>query len=312
VNRRIVAAVAVAAAVVAFVVAVVRPSGPSPPTRPAVGAYVGPASVAALDAFGTATGTRPTVAFDFADGGSWEAIASPTHVLDAWTPWLQASGDRRLVLSVPMLARGDGGHYDDPSFDAFFARLARDIASRRVAGQVTIRLGWEMNGDWFPWGDGNAAGYRRMWRRVVAVFRTASTAFRFDWSPNGFSGRVTDWYPGDDVVDMIGIDLYDIAWRSPGGDPLARWRKLVPNLARQAAFARAHGKPAVLDEWALWTSTDALMGGGGDDPTYVTNVLRWTTEHRYLYHAYFDVPSGGIGTTLRQNPKGLAAYRAET
>jgi hypothetical protein len=298
----------------------IPPAGPAPAValsplaiaalEPAVGAYVGGGRVADLARFGSATGTTPTVAFDYVSASSWSSIAAPSWLLDQWAPWLQANPTRQLVLSVPMLAEGYAGRFGDTSHDGAFRELATAIAARRVAGQVIIRLGWEMNGDWFPWG-GNASGFTNMWRRLIPIFRSVNGQFRFDWSPNGFTAA-TDWYPGDDVVDLVGMDLYDVTWHAPGGDPSVRWSKLSPNLSAQAAFAGAHHKQVTLDEWALWTASDTVQGGGGDDPTYVTNMLRWVTEHGYLYHAYFDLPSGGVGTVLTENPRSLAAYRAGT
>jgi hypothetical protein len=212
-----------------------------------------------------------------------------------------------------MLVNGSAGQYDNTSYDANFRSLANKINDRGIAGKVIIRLGWEMNGNWFPWGDGNYDGYKRMWRRLVPQFRAVNSAFKFNWCPNGFVTSVVEkWYPGDDVVDYIGTDTYDIVWNKPGGDPAYRWSVVGPNVQNQAAFAAAHGKQAVLDEWALWTASDSTQGGGGDDPTYVTNMLNWAKNHNYLYHAYFNVTAGGVGMTLSNAPNGLAAYNAAT
>ena len=90
-------------------------------------------------------------------------------------------------------------------------QVAKNIASRGIASQVVIRLGWEMNGTWFPWST-NADGYKRMWRRLIPQYRAVSGAFRFDWCTNGGSPNPESWYPGDDVVDVIAMDQYDIIW----------------------------------------------------------------------------------------------------
>jgi beta-mannanase len=82
-----------------------------------------------------------------------------------------------------------------------------------------------MNADWYPW-DGvrvstpgthdGPARYIAAWRHVHAVFAASgATNVRWVWSPNHRSIPATAWndasryYPGDDVVDWIGVDGYD-------------------------------------------------------------------------------------------------------
>jgi hypothetical protein len=148
-----------------------------------------------------------------------------------------------------------------------------------------------------------------MWRRLIPMYRAVSSDLTFDWCVSGGSPNPEAWYPGDDVVDVVGMDQYDIVWQHPGGDPAQRWAFLQPNYQWHADFAAQHGKPAAIDEWALWTSRDATQGGGGDNPTFISNVAAWAAAHRYLHVAYFNVTSGGPGMTLEQAPDGLRAYR---
>jgi hypothetical protein len=206
-----------------------------------------------------------------------------------------------------MLIKSAKGEYDDTSFDQYHVQVARDIASRGIAGQVVIRLGWEMNGTWFPWST-SSDGFKRMWRRLVPQYRAVSSAFTFDWCTNGGSPNATAWYPGDDVVDVIAMDQYDIIWGHAGGDPAWRWSQLQKNLQAQVEFAAARGKPAAIDEWALYNINDTEQGGGGDNPTYVSNMGSWAQDHGFAWTAYFNIPQGGPNTTLEQNPNAMSAY----
>ena len=61
------------------------------------------------------------------------------------------------------------------------------------------------------------------------------------------------------------------------------------------------------DEWGLW-STDNSMGGG-DNPTYITGMLTWATQHHLTWISYFDSTEGNVNTTLQANPNGLNAFR---
>ena len=51
-------------------------------------------------AFGTATGTTPTVGFDFLDGSSWAGVSSPNWLLDPWTTWLKANPNAVKYLTA--------------------------------------------------------------------------------------------------------------------------------------------------------------------------------------------------------------------
>ena len=73
--------------------------------------------------------------------------------------------------------------------------------------RVYIRLGHEMNGNWYPWspavGGNTAADYIAMWKHVVNIFDSLSldaTHVQWVWCVNaqdvgGF--RAEDFYPGD-------------------------------------------------------------------------------------------------------------------
>jgi len=101
----------------------------------------------------------------------------------------------------------------------------RAAAVARDGRPLLLRFAHEMNADWYPWDGARAAApgthdgaarYVAAWRHVHAVFAAAgATNVRWVWSPNHRSIPATAWndarryYPGDDVVDWVGIDGYD-------------------------------------------------------------------------------------------------------
>jgi len=70
----------------------------------------------------------------------------------------------------------------------------------------------------------------------------ASTALR-----RSSSTPTTKWYPGDAYVDNVAADAYN--WFTCGHGA-GRWNELSTLTDPVLAFARAHGKPASLPEFA--------------------------------------------------------------
>jgi len=101
-----------------------------------------------------------------------------------------------------------------------------------------IRFAHEMNGSWYPWSEWNdknrnmerdpgeetgftPADYRAAYRNVAGMFRRYAPNAALIWCPNSglLSGAVRDpfkpFYPGDDVVDWVGLDVYERGWTMP-------------------------------------------------------------------------------------------------
>ena len=90
--------------------------------------------------------------------------------------------------------------------DEYLNRWARDAAD--CGTPVFLRFGGEMNGNWTPWGRDPAA-YRRAFRLVHTVINRYATSVALVWAPGAVPTYNLDlYYPGDDVVDWVGISLY--------------------------------------------------------------------------------------------------------
>jgi pimeloyl-ACP methyl ester carboxylesterase len=71
----------------------------------------------------------------------------------------------------------------------------------------------ESNGDWFWWGKAAVSDFRAMWRGVFKYLTVTKSLHNLLWvySANhneGGSMDPTAYYPGDDVVDIVGLDIY--------------------------------------------------------------------------------------------------------
>ena len=80
---------------------------------------------------------------------------------------------------------------------------------------------------------------------------------RFVWSFNWYvsdipeGGNPYDAYPGDDYVDFVGMDIYDL---DPPSLDEASWEARcngVAGICKLMEFARAHGKRVAVGEWGV-------------------------------------------------------------
>jgi hypothetical protein len=229
----------------------------------------------------------------FINGSSWNNIANPYFLASATKAWLKSNPRRVEVISLPMLT-DSGNHYQlrnivNGDYDTYYARLAENIASKSGAPQrVIVRIGWELNGKWFSWSAvGAASEYKAAYRHIVQVMRSKCNVLRFEWNVNW--GGTFDWttaYPGDDVVDVMGMDVYDQYNKG--------WKDIMntyEGLAFFRNFAIQHGKSEAYSEWGV--STKAGPVGHGDDTGYIQNMYNWIQagNGRVLYANYWNVPA---------------------
>jgi hypothetical protein len=190
--------------------------------------------------------------------------------------------------------------------------LARNLVNSGFSHSV-IRLGAEMNGTWIVGGLGATVVQWHEWaecfaQEVTTMRSVPGSEFLFDWNINANYRNIplTDFYPGNAYVDIIGIDLYDGSGvHLPRIGSTMRWRVLASEpdgLDAVESFAAAHHKPLSIPEWATVTSQ-------GDDPDYVTSMGRFVASHDVSFQCWFDAGDDGIFPLARsRDPRSLAAY----
>ncbi len=70
------------------------------------------------------------------------------------------------------------------------------------------------NGAWFWWGKGGAEPCKQLWRLLYDQFTNVHGLNNLIWvwtvdATAGCEDQYDDWYPGDDVVDIVGVDIYE-------------------------------------------------------------------------------------------------------
>ena len=245
---------------------------------------------------------------DYVGPGGAKITDALSH--SGWLPpvWAAGHADRNMLFSIPLATKQDRSlaNVAAGQYDVVFTNIAKNIASSYP--NAIIRIGWEFNADWYAWSAaGRTQDYINAFRRVSNIFKSVSPTFTIDWCPvNGFSANASaeQAYPGDDVVDVIGLDLYnDYRWGDYKTDPVKRWEWLKTfshGLVWQQAFSTAHGKPMSLPEW----------GVNRDDPYFIEQMYNWITTHDYAYVAYWNSNSAFAGAlSNNQYPNAAAKYK---
>lgn len=245
------------------------------------------------------------------DGLAYESWMAMTKAAERGSACWAKTG-LPMSIAVPLLPKDNQANLASGAkgdYDLYFVQIAETFVKRGL-GNVTIRLGWEFNHSWFPWrASKDPQAWVAYWRRVVTAMRSVPGAnFKFDWCPGWGKGQVDppSVYPGDDYVDVIGIDIYNISWHPR--TPEQRWdlKLNAPfGLKWQKEFAQAHGKPVSFPEWGTGTRPDGR--GGGDDPYFITQMAGWIASSNVAYHNYWNYPAPDFNGILSDGSKPEAA-----
>ncbi|MBM7439527.1 glycoside hydrolase family 26 protein [Streptomyces sp. HB132] len=286
---------------------------PEPERATAIGAYLdyGPEGVQRMEELSRwLGGTELRVGHSYLPGDLWENIEGRPGFLASWADWRKASKDRMFVLNTPMLERNEERVSDDEvrgllrsgaegRFDEHFRRLAERLVQLGVPDTVIV-LGWEMNGTTYTHRCGpDPAAWKTYWKRIVTAMRSVpGQELRFDFAPSRGTDAVpwTECYPGDDVVDIIGMDSYDqppaLTFDEQVNEPYG--------LQKQVDFAAEHDKPISFPEWGLFRN--------GDNPEYMRRMLEWMERHKPVYQTITDYCPHGVWQCA-DNPRSSAVFR---
>jgi VCBS repeat-containing protein len=213
------------------------------------------------------------------------------------------------------------------AYDSTFVAMAEAIAENQtedVSPLLYVRLGWEATNS-YPWkvhsGPDNALDeslvedYIDAFQHVATIFRSVDDRFQIEWNQNysnqdanGVYYDLAELYPGDEFVDVVGVDAYNVARFSGQDDPASAWdyKLNAPyGLAWFSDFAADHGKPLALTEWGV----DSDNFG-----SYVDNLAEFVRTNNVIYANYWnaDARTNGNDTlTDGSKPATAAAIASE-
>ena len=277
---------------------------------------VGSGGQAAVDAFAQWRGHPVEVVTGYLGTNSWDSITSVTKygLTKYWD-----NSNAHMVWSVPLLPADGSASLETAATGAYNSKYV-SVAQQLIAGgdgAATIRLGWEMTGDWYTWsGVKDPAAFAGAWRQAVTAMRSVPGAhFTFDFNIAMGSANPAPMYPGDSYVDLIGADNYDNSWswNYPSSDHVQAWNGFLTEnygLNWLATFAAQHGKRMSFPEWGVQWTCDGH--GGGDDPYFVQKFHDWIAAHDVAYESYFNNDENSCTQSALLNghfPQAAAMYQ---
>ena len=224
----------------------------------------------------------------------------------------------KLTIGFPMLTNDSRGQWAQCISGRFNSNLRAVAQALKDGGLGTavLRLGWEANGSGYPWNIlGQVEPYKACFRHEVQVLKSVAPGLLIDWDmKKGTEGNVgiQTLYPGDQYVDIIGVNYYD---NYPRMNTQAAWDSFYNStylggpkgLGTWIAFARSHGKKLSVPEWAVWHDTST-----GDDPFYVQKMYETFKNNAstIAYESYFNCQDRHKVYQPGMNPRASAQYKS--
>lgn len=232
---------------------------------------------------------RKEVVAQYERGGmssfSWHAD-NPLTGKDSWDV-----SDSTVVKSIL-----PGGNNHD-KFMGWLDKVADYLnsiqTSEGVKVPVLFRPWHEHTGSWFWWGQNlcSAEEYKALWRMTYDRMQEKGvTQLLYAYSPGTEPKDSTEYlerYPGDDIVDLIGVDAYQF-------DRDTYVKNLDNALTIMEQVSKAHGKTMAVTETGYETIPDSLWWTQTLMPVIekypISYVLVWRNAREKENHYYAPYP----------------------
>lgn len=166
---------------------------------------------------------------------------------------------------------------------------------------VLFRPWHEHTGSWFWWGQDHctAEQYKALWQMTVNRLKekdvvNALYAYSPGTEADGDESKYLERYPGDDIIDLLGLDCYCFAPEADTTQIANYAAQLDKNLGMVCAVAKKHQKAVALTETGYeciktekwWTQTLAPVL----ERHPISYVLVWRNAHNRPNHFFAPYP----------------------
>jgi hypothetical protein len=253
--------------------------------------------------------------------------ADTKHVVEfSLAPWPESLSGQ----SWGACARGD--------YDAHYTKFAQSLVTNGLSHAI-IRLGYEWDGNWFPWGTGfhdtgsatsagqggtaleYAACFKKFDADVQAVARaaTAKIYIRMVMNPihdsyRGTPNQLQQVYDaaggkrsGGGPIDFMGVDIYDYPARN----------NFDASMAAIIAFGKKNGVPLSIPEWGVGGDSRAEPAVDNAGAIFIHQMAGYlrNLDNGFFYASYFNCAQSGCAglhsLIAPNNPDSRAAFVSE-
>ena len=181
-----------------------------------------PSSKGRLDYVQSVTGKHPgLVGYDVGFGGledradtittTWNDSNQLTTI--SWhvsAPPVESTNFERSMDSSDIDAVLTAGTEENTVYMEKLAEIADFLETLDDSGvPILWRPFHEADGGWFWWGKEGAAQFKRLWEHMFDYLHAERGLTNLIWVWSGSHGKPdSEWYPGDEYVDIAGIDTY--------------------------------------------------------------------------------------------------------
>ncbi len=142
--------------------------------------------------------------------------------------------------------------FDEVRDDEYLRNYAKTLG--QLNWPIFVRFAAEMNGSWTKWG-ADPALYRAKFRLVHQTLHRYAPKVATIWCPNSVPvSTITDYYPGDDGCDWVGVNLYCVPYYN--NDPNRPASRDAPTTLLDPIYnLYANRKPIAIAEWGASRET---------------------------------------------------------
>ena len=168
-------------------------------------------------------------------------------------------------------------------------------------------------GSWFFWGKSGSAVYKELWKLTYDTLVNEYDLHNIIWEWNSYNyDTSTDWYPGDEYVDLIAYDKYNCTDWSTGSPVLVHNDSAISstfygivekyNGKKMVAMSENDSIPTlenILAEKAGWLYFCPWYDGGSDDINFLSNPIFNTKEDlTTMYQSDYCITLDELPATL--------------
>lgn len=222
--------------------------------------------------------------------------------LSGGTSWVADSLKDIETQTVSSILDGGAKH---ELFISWLDRVADFLNSLETSYGVKVPIlfrPWhEHTGSWFWWGQEHCTTeqYKTLWKLTAGRLKEKGVVnILYAYSPgtegDGDEAKYMERYPGDDIIDLLGLDCYCFAPEADTTQISQYAAKLDKNLAMVCRIAKQHQKAAALTETGFeciktdnwWTATLAPVLKRHP----ISYVLVWRNAHNRQNHYFAPYP----------------------